>query len=124
MRGFSTAFPCGAAGIGLVLLRCSIVMELFGFDGTSSRPLWFWALLGFTAVLVAAGLVTPLAALGCLVDKLIGFGCGYDQNIGLLATSVLDMAAYGVLGPGAYSADARLFGRRRLFSDTDLQDGS
>ncbi len=33
--------------------------------------------------------------------------------------SIVDTAALGLLGPGGYSLDARIFGRRRVILSTD-----
>jgi hypothetical protein len=36
-----------------------------------------------------------------------------------MALSIVDTAALGLLGPGGYSLDARMFGRRRIVLSTD-----
>jgi len=70
-----------------------------------------------SGLLVLAGLWTPVAALlAMLLELWIVF-----SRTGLEGTPIL-LAAQGaslaMLGPGAWSVDARLFGRRRIdFSD-------
>jgi len=74
-----------------------------------------WALAGIALVslCLAIGFVTPamsvIAAAAAVVDIAAGpHGQGFVVSLVLL----LDAAALGLLGPGAYSIDARLFGRR------------
>jgi hypothetical protein len=69
--------------------------------------------LALVSLGLGTGVVTPvmsvIAGIAAVADMLVS-----PPAPGLLASSVLllDAAALGVLGPGAYSADARLFGRR------------
>ena len=66
-----------------------------------------------SGVFVLIGLWTPFAAsLGALLEMWIVFSrTGYDGTPLLLAGLATSLV---MLGPGAWSIDARLFGRRRI----------
>jgi putative oxidoreductase len=65
------------------------------------------------AVLIWIGLWTPLAAVtGAAIQiGVIILGHGFDLSQLIIAAVGLSLA---LLGPGAWSLDARLFGRKRL----------
>jgi putative oxidoreductase len=111
-------FPGGWPGAGLFVLRLAAAIPLV-IDGLALRdapksaihPLYF-AIVG-VGILLLAGLWTPVAgALQAIIDVWIFFSRGDGTNLHVL------LAALGVslvmLGPGAWSLDARLFGRRRI----------
>ena len=119
-RYFST-FPAGLPGIGLLLLRVSLgvsaaapaAAHLCSRDG-GAGAFSVAVLAGVCGVALAVGLLTPLAGTVVAAATLAG---GAGANPSLLAT-VWPIAAAAVamalLGPGAYSIDARLFGRREI----------
>jgi len=122
-RLFST-FPDGWPGFGLLLLRLSVGVALISLGISSLLA----ALGGPIAVardlvgaaggiLLLAGLWTPMAAAAIAIDALwIAFSRHFseqgDQWIYVLM-AVLS-AGVAMLGPGAWSIDARLFGRKRF----------
>ena len=65
------------------------------------------------------GAFTPvLCALCCCIEIAAIFGLrGVDALH--MVFSIVATAALGLLGPGAYSLDARMFGRRRVILSTD-----
>ena len=68
--------------------------------------------LALHSVFLCLGIFTPLlATLGC-VFELVSAGFMHDHNIVAVLLSSLDAAAVAMLGPGAYSLDARRFGHR------------
>jgi uncharacterized membrane protein YphA (DoxX/SURF4 family) len=107
--------------IGTLSRRQAAVLEethLFG-EGCSAfwGPPHYGLYAGFIAIgvgsLLLAGLWTPVAgALQAIIEAWITFGRGGTPSMHLL------LAALGVslvmLGPGAWSLDARLFGRKRI----------
>ena len=121
MKQLYTSYPHGAAGFGLLLLR---VVSAAGFAEQSRRLLcafpagvkgesgafqeWAVATILIASVLLLAGLLTSWAATAaCLAALgLSGFG-PVDPDSYLLAALCIVIA---LLGPGALSFDARLFG--------------
>ena len=112
-------FPNGLPGAGLLLLRlvCSVlvisgaVITILGASNTQTFILQAIALAA--ALLLLVGLWTPLAGLVILLVELWMALSGMKgiENSVLLATLG---AALAVLGPGAHSIDARLYGRKRI----------
>src|SRR4051794_21169289 len=125
-RLFST-FPDGLPGFGLLLLRFGAAGPLVysgavgvpgdagSWSGLASHTL---AIAG--GVLLLIGLWTPIAGTLLALDQL--WSAVSSQPPALRDPWVhvlLAVLAAGVamLGPGAYSADARLFGRKRIEFD-------
>lgn len=121
-------FPPGGPGIGLLLLRISVAAG-FVFtvairtDVSSNHPLFFVPAL-LIGLALTIGVLTPyLSFIVCVYALVSLFGAGSHLDVLLFAALLLNSAALGLLGPGAYSVDARLFGRRVVVvpppSDTD-----
>ncbi|WP_369937868.1 hypothetical protein AB3X09_09530 [Xanthomonas tesorieronis] len=108
-------FPGGSAGLGLLALRLFVALSLWPSTASgawAAPPHWHWAALTL-ALLTVAGALTPLAAaLACAVPALALWQGTTAAGSALLA--VLPALALALLGPGAYSLDARCFGRRLL----------
>jgi hypothetical protein len=71
------------------------------------------------ALLMVAGALTPLAcAIGALVEAShLLHAQGMESRCVVFA--LLVTVALGLLGPGAFSVDAKLFGRRRIITKID-----
>jgi putative oxidoreductase len=122
-RLFST-FPDGWPGLGLLLLRSgagipliySGVVDIPGALGEPIRVL-LEIVQAVGGVLLLTGLWTPVAGAAITIDELwITFSQGNStqgDQWGHVLLAVLS-AGLAMLGPGAWSIDARLFGRRRL----------
>lgn len=118
-RLFST-FPCAWPGFALLVLRCIAATALIAYANIdmwlSFEPtlLLMHGLTIITVILLIGGLWTPAAG---IAQALLQF---YNNPPGIDATDLSPMlwAAVGLcvamLGPGAYSVDSRLFGRRRI----------
>jgi hypothetical protein len=107
-------FPQGWPGAGLLLLRAAVAGgTALGLDvaGLSLPPALPWCI----AALLLFGALTPLA---CLLCCLLAIGVLSQADWGATATTALltglSAAALALLGPGAFSLDSALFGRRRL----------
>jgi hypothetical protein len=113
-------FPGGAAGAALLILRLcaagALLLSAFTRNQFAS-PTWILVSLGLIVVLIGAGALTPIA---CAVAAVIeGFylvtGPGSDTlQTGLALLVTVSLA---LLGPGAVSIDAKLFGRRLIVPD-------
>jgi hypothetical protein len=110
---FST-FPSGRPGIGLLLLRVSVAVALLlSFAWHQGIPVAAVAASWLVCLVLCVGYFTPIAAVlafglqgALLCLRLVSVEAG-----GVL---LLDALALTLLGPGAYSLDARRFGRRVL----------
>jgi hypothetical protein len=124
-RLFST-FPDGRPGAGLLLLRGAVGGTLLVLGGThlAGHAGWWSLAVGLLASAASAslliGFLTPLGVLAGLVA--IGLALCWPPPgasvilHGKLAALFVVIAATSValLGPGAFSLDARLFGRREI----------
>ncbi|MEN5270446.1 hypothetical protein ABE502_15955 [Stenotrophomonas sepilia] len=102
MQRLFVMFPDRGPGIGLLWLRLCLSAALFspGMQGGG------WSALCLLAVpVLVLGALTPLAALMAAVGM---FAQQAPWPLALLPLALL------LVGPGAYSLDARLFGRRLL----------
>ena len=105
-------------------MGCSLIVQGIGFVRTTNDSVLAWSLavLAFAGgSFLLAGLMTPLVAvlvaaggIGAAVSWLPLPGealvAGYPAIINLIVLSI----AIALLGPGAFSLDARMFGRREI----------
>jgi putative oxidoreductase len=113
-----TMFPGGWPGAGLLVLRLAAAIPLLlegcsGFWGAPHDGLYARFIAIGVGSLLLAGLWTPVAGvLQSIIEIWTIFARGTTPSMHVL------LAALGVslvmLGPGAWSVDARLFGRKRI----------
>lgn len=115
MQRLFSMFPCGAPGVALVLLRLtaavSLVLSLDVLAHPGATP-WTIAAAAVPVLALALGLLTPWAALLDIALTFAGVLHGTAAGPLLLGFSLVNALMVLLLGPGAYSIDARLFGRR------------
>jgi putative oxidoreductase len=126
-RLFST-FAEGWPGTGLLLLRLLTGAALIdlGISGIREGPPTVTVALQIigiaAAILLLVGLFTPLAGVLAAAAKvwiaILGFSSHSGDPWVTLAQAIL-AAALAMIGPGAWSIDARRFGRKHI----DLSDG-
>jgi len=105
-------FPAGVPGVALLFLRIGVAATIFATGWNSPVPEPVLLVLVLYCVFLCLGIFTPLlATLGC-VFELASTGFMNNHSIVAVLSSSLDAAAVAMLGPGAYSLDARRFGHR------------
>jgi putative oxidoreductase len=117
-RLFST-FADGWPGRGLLLLRVLTSLSLihFGIAGSHEEPSLDTVVLKIVGVgagiFLLLGLWTPVAgAMVAIVKVWFAFSHSGDPWIPIMLAAL--GAGLAMVGPGAWSIDARLFGRKRI----------
>ena len=114
-------FPNGWPGRGLLLLRVTDgLLLLYGFMRHGNAPFVAnipSAIAALLGTLILLGLWTPIVGVASAATEFLLLVRG-DDDAQLLICSIALGASISMLGPGAFSVDAAMFGRRRL----DLPD--
>jgi hypothetical protein len=118
-------FPTGMPGIALLILRVSLAAAILDIcievvkPGVS--PVVCLA-LAVQSLLLGLGLLTPIVSIiACTLELTSLFAAGHT-DVRFIALSCLNAAVIALLGPGAYSLDARLFGRREIVFPPNEKD--
>jgi hypothetical protein len=110
------AYPGGTAGVAFLLMRlhAALIVGRLAF-AIHGLGLAGWILLGLLALTFLLGFLTRAAAAIAIIAVLamIANAAGGLSSLG----QALALAALGMVGPGAYSLDARVFGRRVIYSN-------
>ena len=116
-RLFST-FPNSWPGLGLLILRLSAAFSLLDLarttgTGAQALTLLFRCVSAADAALLVVGLWTPFAGVAVAAIHLGILSMAQELNVASVVDSAVGLAL-AMLGPGAWSLDARLFGRKRI----------
>jgi len=118
MQRLYSTFPNSWPGTGLLVLR--LTASLSAVEAMNSM-----AQVGFTGAvllrcgtvvlmaLLLLGLYTPVVALAEAAVQVCSLGVGHKHGLAPLVAAGLSVGL-SMLGPGAWSIDALLFGRRRV----------
>jgi putative oxidoreductase len=116
MQRLFSAFPNSWPGCGLLLLRLAAGATcLFGVANgvPASLHLALQSCGWVTAPFLAIGLWTPVAATVQVLISLPGCFLAAGPDVDHLVRAAFG-ASLAMLGPGAWSVDARLFGRKHF----------
>jgi hypothetical protein len=118
-------FPAGVPGTALLLLRLCVAAMLWAHAGLLDdilSPVVRNFLVAALGLMLCVGALTPICGAFALIAQLAVI----VPSEGLDATDTVIHAAVAaclvLLGPGAYSLDARLFGRRIILPPNDNSD--
>ena len=119
MQRLFSNFANGLPGMGLLLQRIltAILLIRFGITGPIGTPLTSWLIPEMVAacagILLLVGLCTPVVGtLIAVIELWIAIARVGDTWISVVLATFGGTAA--MIGPGAWSIDARLFGRKHL----------
>jgi hypothetical protein len=107
----------GLKGIALLLLRGSVaalVLMEAQKQGLFTEPSAGAILLGAIGVGLGLGILTALCSITSVVGGLILLVSHHVTLSGLFIVTLILCSVIAILGPGAYSVDSVLFGRRRV----------
>jgi len=108
-------FPQGGPGIALFLLRTSVAVIFFmnaaKLVSGSSVQLVF-AGIALMSIALAIGFLTPYLSVMAYLSAAAHLVIGSSSSNLVYVFEICNAAALALLGPGAYSVDAKLFGRR------------
>jgi hypothetical protein len=119
MGTFISLYPGGSAGLALIILRCSLTAELGFLSFILDVSITNWEALIVVALALALllGFATQVAAImyvGVAAFALRAVGGVTGTCIAMTGLMAISLA---LLGPGAFSLDARLYGRREISLD-------
>ena len=128
LQRFFSAFPGGWPGIALLILRAALGLALlvqsgFYFRASETTPVqWAVGLIaGVCGFLLLVGFLTPVVggavgagALAISLSLLPSCVPSLFDSVVVLGFGATMLLAIVILGPGAFSVDARVFGRREI----------
>jgi hypothetical protein len=117
MQRLYSTFPGSLPGVGLLLVRMAMGLPML----LGNRPLCGFSHAGVVghcagitlAALLTAGLWTPIAAVLLAVLEILPMLCARSLIVDHIVIALVGVGL-ALLGPGAWSLDALLFGRKRI----------
>ncbi len=146
MRKSYSTFPDGTPGIGLLFLRIVAaaataaygVILLSRLDEIKHAQLSYVSCFILSLVLISGSVFLILGLMMPFAAPIIALAMVIEVYLRFVKASPLEISGFGLigllmllsilialvfLGPGAFSIDARLFGRRRIFIPASKKNG-
>jgi hypothetical protein len=118
------AYPAGAAGVAFLLLRAQAALIAVALAlEDRGLPTLLRIVLVVLACALTVGVMTRTAAV-IAGAALLGMAAWSAIGVVSAGEQILAMLALAVAGPGAYSIDARLFGRRVIISGAATREST
>jgi len=112
-------FPAGAPGAGLLLLRLCVAGMLLRtamMRPTATLPFWAAGIVIMLSISLCLGAFTHFGCIASFLAQSAVMFLGIEQDRLELVFALGIISALFLLGPGAYSVDCYLFGRRLIVS--------
>jgi hypothetical protein len=106
-------YPSGLPGVGLLLLRLSVALGLLLTTPLENIALWQQLVLVGISLGLVGGFHARLLSIFCLLLALRS-SFGYPALVFADFPAILSASALALVGPGALSIDARLFGHKTI----------
>ncbi|MFK2904485.1 hypothetical protein ISP17_10945 [Dyella ginsengisoli] len=122
MQRLYTMFPDGRPGIGLALVRVALAVATLVEADAAGRALalpWLLPAVAAVAIALGLGLLAPIASVLALLASGAALRRADGLDAWICALAMLNALALFLLGPGAYSLDARIYGRRLVVMQDD-----
>jgi uncharacterized membrane protein YphA (DoxX/SURF4 family) len=99
-----------------ILVAASLIAHTIAHIGTAKLRLVDWLIITVVMVIAScllAGFMTPVVSVAIGIGAIASAAAGFDTIPALISLIVLAITV-ALLGPGAFSIDARMFGRREI----------
>ena len=107
-------FPQGGPGVALLLLRISVVafLNIVAANYKESFNLLVLVSVLLISISLLIGFLTPVLCVIAAALVIVNIVVNPHAGSVLCGIAIANVTALGLLGPGAYSLDSKLFGRR------------
>ena len=114
MQRLFPMFPQGGPGVALSLLRISVVAFLIIVATNYNGPYYHSVLAAIFLISISLliGFLTPFLCLIAITFLIGNMIINQETSSVVCVNAIANAIALALLGPGAYSLDSKLFGRR------------